>query len=144
MNELQTAVTIASAMVVVIGGCWVAWRKWLKGPWASIIRFFTRVDQTINGKPAELDAWGRESSAAIPPLAEQMTSIQQTVQSLSDNDARLNALEATVAAHGQQLADLTSGHQVERMLGKVESVQALKTMETIAKSGDSDDNRPDA
>jgi len=136
MSTLGQLVTIAGGLVLVTGAVFAGWRKWLRGPWQAILRFVTRVDQTINGKPAELDAWGRETAAAIPPLAEQMTGIRSTVDALVEREARLTAIEQTVAEHGQRLTAIEAGHQIERSLGHVAQAKVFDAIGEVAKRRD--------
>jgi len=126
-----------AALVVILGGT-VAWFRWLRQPWRRMLRFFDRLDLTINGRPAEIDPWGREEKPAVPALAEQMTGIKEQVEKLAANDARLSALEITVAEHGQRLTAIDAGHQVERTMSHVAQAKTFDAIEAVARKGEKD------
>lgn len=105
-------------------------------------RFFSAMDrmfETINGRPAKLDKAGRVEEEAVPSLGVQLADLKTAISDQQLQNRRLTAIEETqaqhakmLAAHAQHLERYDELSQVERIVTKAESHQALKTIEAVA------------
>lgn len=136
--DAATVATVSTAVVIVLGGL-VAWFRWLRKPWRNVVRFFGRLDLTINGRPAEIDPYGHEIHPAVPALADQMIALNDKVDAMAERDARMTAFENTLAEHGQRLTAIEAGHQLERSLGHVAQAKTFDAIEAVARKRDTDD-----
>lgn len=122
MNLLGVILTAGASLAVVLGflGTW-----WVKagGPrWRAAKTFVARWVETVNGRPAEEDAYGRETAPAIPPLAEQQAATQKQL-------GELTTAVRTLVEHGQQLEQVrTDVVELQRRVTRLES----HTLERIA------------
>jgi hypothetical protein len=112
---------IVTALVAIAAGA-----RWLLPRLARFFRSLDRMFETINGRPAEVDRSGREVAPPVPSLSVQMADIKAELGERRLMEERLTNVEGRVTA-------LESGHQVERVVSKLESAQAWAAVEAIAK-----------
>ena len=144
--------SVATAVVLVGGALFGIWVKHGRPRLNTAQQFLNRIDQTINGRPAEYDAYGVEKSAAIPPLVEQQAATQkqlgeltaavQTLVAHTDQIAGIQAevrnaadgiknVEARVTDLERRVTDVEHLHQVERITG---NVAQAKVVDAIAEA----------
>lgn len=129
MNPEQAPIGTLIVAASVAGASAIVWL------WPRLVRFFTsleRMFETINGRPAEIDKAGRESSPAIPSLSVQIADLKQAVSDQAEQNTRIAAMETTLAEHGKRLVALEDGAQLERLAARADSHQAFKAIEAIA------------
>ena len=93
----------------------------------------------IIGRPAILDSiTGRELAPALPGIGvrqanmeQQLTVLADAVAEMAKSNRRLDDHAAKIAANTEDIAELKA-MTAERVVGKVESVQLLRTMEAVA------------
>lgn len=124
-----------SALVVIVGGIWAAWRRWMKPVLAEAQILGSAAKVTLLGHPEVRDPGNpsRILEPARPGALDRLGNLEDAVRTLTDNDARLSALETTVAEHGQRLTAIEAGHQVERSLGHVANASAFSAIEAAAR-----------
>lgn len=129
-DGLQVALTISTLLVI-----WIGWAKYV-GP--KVRRFTDRavgIFQAIAGRDAIIDkVSGKEVAPAVPPLGEQLSSINDTMAKLvavieSNHDAheRLNAHDKHLVAHDQAIGALISG-SLERAATAMSSAALLNAV----------------
>ena len=130
--------SVATAVVLVGGALFGIWRRHGRPRLNSAQQVFGRIDPTINGHPAEYDAYGVEKSAAIPPLAEQQAATQKqlgeltaAVQTLVEHTDQIQNVEARVTDLERRMTDVEHLHQVERITG---NVAQAKVVDAIAEA----------
>lgn len=130
------ALAAGASLTVIVGGL----TAWLFPPLARrrkrIGRFFRRLDETLNGRPAETDAYGRLIADAVPPLAEQMVGVQKKLDTLARNDGRLNALDIRVASLEAWRADVEHLHGLERLAGHVAQTAVVDAIDKANERAD--------
>lgn len=143
--DTEQLIFAGAALVAILGAVGAWWARSGRPRWRAVIRFFDRLDLTINGRPAQYDAYGRVESAAVPALAEQMSGVQAKLDALARNDERLTAVEKTVAAlgqtvatHGQRITDVEHLHQVERIAGQVTQGKVIDAIAEANRHRDAD------
>lgn len=109
-----------TALVAVAAGA-----RWMLPRLARFFRSVDRMFETINGRPAEVDKAGRQVAASVPSLSVQLADLRSELGDRKLMDQRLTDVEGRVTA-------LESGHQVERVVSKLESAQAWRAVEAIA------------
>lgn len=137
--------SVATAVVLVGGALFGIWVKHGRPRLNTAQQFLNRIDQTINGRPAEYDAYGVEKSAAIPPLVEQQAATQKqlgeltaAVQMLIEHTDQIASIEAGVKNVDTRVTDLERRmtdvehlHAVERITG---NVAQAKVVDAIAEA----------
>lgn len=120
----------AAAVVAVLGGVVLGWRKVMQPRLHAAKTFVSRIDQTINGRPAEHDAYGRVTSPAIPALSDQheatqraLANLADTVAEMHDERARIDGLETRTTAVEVRVTALEQA-RVEHIVGSVETAAA--------------------
>ena len=114
------------AFAVAALGLLGASARWLIPRAARFFRALDRMFETINGRPAQIDKAGREESPAVPSLSVQLSDLRQAIADKSNLDRRVTVLE-------EWRSRVEGGQQIERIVGKVESAQAWKAIEAVAK-----------
>lgn len=141
MDRLGDFATLAVAVVVVVGGL-AAWLKWVRPKWRVVTRFLGRIDETINGRDPVHDSYGRVTAPAIPPLAEQQSTLQQQM-------GELTAAVSTLVSHREEIESIRVDHEltkarvskleaaaVERIVTRAESAAGWRAIEAVAKDED--------
>lgn len=127
--------TVGACLVAIIGG-FAAWLRWARPVWRNIRRFFRRLDETLNGRPAEIDAYGRQVAPAVPPLAEQMVGVQQKLDLLAESDGRWNAIDRRVASLEAWRNDVEHLHSLERVAGHVAQAAVVDAIDKAQERAD--------
>jgi DNA-binding transcriptional LysR family regulator len=122
MSADQAAV---GAFIVTALVALAAASRWLIPRLARFFRSLDRMFETINGRPAEVDKAGRQVAPSVPSLSVQLADLRSELGDRKLLDRRLTDVEGRVTA-------LESGHQVERVVSKLESAQAWAAVEAIA------------
>lgn len=133
LNDTATLITVVAAASVALAGAgkWLVGTKRNPGVFRRGHRDVRALRDTILGRDPVLDTiTGHELSPAIPGLGarmadqdERLDRLTTVVETLADVHVRVDALEVRVVA-------IEQNRDLERIVGKVESVQLMKTMET--------------
>lgn len=127
MTDLGQLAAIGAAVVVILGGIVGAWLKYGRPRWSKAVHFVARVDETINGRPAEVDAYGRERAPEIPALADQHAVMAQqlgqlttAVQALVTHTERLDGIGTHVDDLDRRVVKLEEA-SIERTVARADS-----------------------
>ena len=106
--------------------------KWVRPRMKSAASDTAAVRDAILGREAVKDSiTGRELAPALPGIGVRMATIESAVALLADQGGRLDSLEHRVESLEEA--------RVERVVAKVESAQAWRTMEAVANATPPDD-----
>lgn len=120
MDRLTVLLSAGGSLVLILGAVYAGWVRHGRSRLRQAQTFLARIEQTINGKPAEYDAYRRETSPAIPPLAEQQAATQQQL-------GELTAAVKTLVQHADEIADVKQRVQsLEKWRADVEHLHGLE------------------
>lgn len=144
LNNSATLIIVICAASAALGGAgkWLIGTKRKPGVLRRGHRDVRALRDTILGRDPVLDTiTGHELSPAVPGLGarmadqdERLDRLTTVVETLADVHVRVDSLETRVTA-------IEAGAHLERIVGKVESAQAWRTMEaaiTAEPPGDED------
>lgn len=146
MDTLGQLGGIATAVVFVLGALFTAWYRYGRPRWHDTKRFFGRLDETINGREAEYDSYGRERAPAVPALADQQIAVLNRVSELTDVvrslvqqheeietvKGRLDTVEKKADVNAQKI-DRLEAAVMERIAGHIDSAAAFTAISDVAK-----------
>lgn len=145
MDTLGQITAIGASLVAVLVGLAAFWLKVLQPRLEKAAHFLARVDETINGRPAELDSYGRPRSPAIPALAEQqaetqaqMRELTTAVRALVEHTQQLDEVRTIVVDHDRRIGKLEEAY-VERVVSRADSALAWRAVEAAVRA----DGHPD-
>jgi hypothetical protein len=148
-------IAAVSTAVVLVGGALIAgWMKTARPLFEKTRTFLDRIEQTINGKPAEYDAYNRETSPAILPLAEQQAATQKqlgqlttAVQTLVEHADEIRDVKARVTNLELWKARVENLQQVERITGHLAQTAVVDAIDKAhgraERKRDAIDEQPD-
>lgn len=143
MDRLTVVLSAAGALVLVISGSYAAWVRHGRPRLQKVQTFLARIEQTINGRPAEYDAYGREKSAAIPPLADQQARTQEqlgqltlAVKTLVEHADEIADVKSRVLSLEKWRADVEHLHGVERVAGHIAQAKVVDAIDKAHERAD--------
>lgn len=132
----------------------VTFIRFIRPLWRNTKSDARAIRDTLVGREAVKDSiTGEEIRPAQPGIGSRMADqelharrqstqleiLTNAVADMARASERLDAMERNHADLAQRVTAFEQGHHLERMAGKVESIQLLSTIETVAKSGDHDE-----
>lgn len=119
---MRDQITFAGALVAVAVGLISVWLWVRPGMQRS-----AAVADAILGEQEVTDRAGKVIAPARPGLVSRTATLEQAVATLVNQDARLAALELTVAGHETRLL-ATERHALERIVTKAESAEMWRAV----------------
>lgn len=136
--------------IILLGLCVgtiYAFLKWLKPRLHEVRSDARAIRDTLVGRPAVRDSiTNRVVSPALPSIGDRMASQEEAVQKVADAVQQLATTATRLDQHDKRLNRLEDALQIDRRLDKIESVQLLRTIETVAQAEATDPaegDRPD-
>lgn len=125
---------VGGGFVVLVGAV-----RWARPRVRAVTRDSRAIRDTLVGREAQYDSiTGREIAPALPSIGQRMADSDErldrltaVVETIADSHVRIDALETRVTR-------IESIREIERALGKVESIQLMQTMESAIKADPGD------
>lgn len=135
MTELITAIV----GVLAILGALVAFVRWVRPKWREMKHDARAGRDALLGREAVYDSiTGKEITPALPGIGQRVASLEETsaatavaLTRLADTHTRIDGLEHRVSR-------LERG-DAERTLARTESIELLRTIDTVARNKKDDD-----
>lgn len=127
---LQFIVLLGLAVATV-----AAFIKWLRPRIREVRTDARAIRDTLVGRPAVRDSiTNRVVSPALPSIGDRMASQEEAVQKVADAVQQLATTATRLDQHDRRLNRIEDALQIDRRLDKIEAVQLLRTIETVAQS----------
>lgn len=140
---LQTFILLATALGFV-----VAFLRWIKPRISAFFGDLRAIRDTLVGRPAMRDSITQRPipGTAQPSIGDRMASQEVSMAKVAEAVDKLADASARLEDHEKRLSRVEDALHLDRRLEKIEAVQLLRTIETVAQAepGDpAEGDRPD-
>lgn len=122
MNHTEALVTIAAAVVMILGGCYGAYRRFRP----SVRRGSAAIDALV-GREAVTDRSGNVIEAAQPGLVHRVATVEEAVVEIRHVVALWTETQHTLTDHGARIKALEDS-RLEKLITRAESAQMWRAV----------------
>jgi hypothetical protein len=128
---LQAIIVIGAAVTVL-----ATFLRWIRPRLRNFFGDLRAIRDTLVGRPAMRDSITDRiiPGTALPGIGERMASQEQAVAAMSESVKALVENNQRLDDHERRIERMEDALHIDRRLDKIESVQLLRTIETVAQA----------